>query len=515
MEEKNDIGVEELLEYAKLNNMTMSYSKAKDLVEDGNLQNNIEDVVREDETNPIAEYENLAKKMRKKISEIVESIKEDEKEKSDDRDEKDNLDEKDGKEELDEDKKEEVEEREKENKDREEPEDKEPEDNEKDEEIDDNHKENDKKQEETPKKDEYLAKVKKLHKMKLVDYKDQMKHDDPRKDKYFMTMIYLQKEVNRQRDAFVKEYGNEELKAIENADLKEELKYENTLNARMEKDLTKLRQLDEKLDSILDRMQTLQKSLQDKSISLEEYNDEINSLEKDKLDTLWEINKLNPELLEEKQENMKDRDEFERRESPINTNKVKDITEENRKKEVAIEHSEKKQEGMSEKYNDEIKENMQKDIDEKGKRLDELRKELKNVDVRTPEGKKKTSEIIDEIEILASQKMSEELQKENIEKNMSSGVQNYSDLESSEVKREEYARDTQETSHKRNPEEMSDELAEQWRNSAIQDPDTPEQAADYINNMEEIEKQALEEKNKEDKEESKESEYVRTLNNKK
>ena len=120
MEENKDIGVDELLEWAKLNHMVMSESKAKEIVDVEKSVKSIdafEEYVDLDEwykengyESPIGEYESLSKKMKKKINDIVKSMEE-----TDDRNEKDTLDEKDGKEELDEDKKKEVEGREKEN----------------------------------------------------------------------------------------------------------------------------------------------------------------------------------------------------------------------------------------------------------------------------------------------------------------------------------------------------------------------------------------------------------------
>ena len=515
MEENNDMGKDELLEWARLNNVSMSEGQAKDLVNDKNQDVDLDKWLKENGMSPIGEYEKLSDRMRKKIADIIASLKDekdkDHEEQSDDRDEKDNLDEKDGKEELDKDKKKEVEEREKENSEKsDDKEDKDKEKAEEENEIEDDDK--DKKQEETPKKDEYLAKVKKLHEMKLVDYKDQMKHDDPRKDKYFMTMIVLQRDVNRQREAFIKAYGKEELQAMENEYLKEELKYKKTLNVRMERDLGRLRQLDQKLDSILDRMQTLQKGVEDKSISLEEYNDEINSLEKEKLDTLWEINRLNPELLEKKQENIKERDNFEKRVSPQNLQKKKDIADENQKKFKEIDYKGRKQDGKAKAYNQEIKDSMQNDIDEKEKRLDELRKELRGTDIESVEGKKRALEIIDEIQTLESQKMSEELQQENMEKNMSSGVESYGDLERSEKQRQADTESFEELHDSINPESASNDLMEQLKNEALHDPETPEQAEQYLENIED-KAEDVAEKDESSKEE-KSDDYVPTLFNK-
>lgn len=497
MKEYSDIGTDEMLEWAKMNGLNLSEGQAKDLVSDKNEDIDLDEWFKQNNVAPIGEYENLSNKMKSKIQEIISSLKE-EKEKQiidevDDRDEKDTLDEKDGKEELDENKKKEVEERKLENgeetKDKEENSDKEVEEK--------NEKKEENKEEETPKKDEYLAKVKKLHEMRIVDYKDQMKKDDPKVDKYFITMMYLQRNINRQRDAFIKEYGAEELTRIENEYLKEELKYEKTLNIRMEKDLTKLRELDSKLDSILDKMQNLQKSLKDGNMSLEEYNDEINSLEKDKLDTLWQINRLNPELLEEKQENLKTREMYEKKATTANVEKDKKLsmTPENKGKDKALNYNEKKQEGVAKEVHDDMINTIDNDIDYKEKRLDELRKELKGVDITTSEGKKEALGIIGEIQSLEAQKMSLEKQVDNLEKNMEADAQNYSDLKSSEDQRRDLAEEYEDMVSEVKPEEVSDDLMSQLKSQALEDPSTPEQAEEYLDKINDISDDAEKEQN--------------------
>lgn len=502
MKEYSEIGTDEMLEWAKLNGMTMSVGQAKELINEENQDIDLDKWFEENNMTPIGEYESLSKKMKSKIQDIISSLKEDkEKEmtdEADDRDEKDTLDEKEGKEALDEDKKKEVEEKQRENGKEQE----EKEDGEKAEEEfeNDKDKEEEDKQQETPKKDEYLAKVKKLHEMKIIDYKDQMRKDDNRVDKYFITMMYLQKNINRQRAAFIKEYGSEELTKLENEYLKEELKYEKTLNIRMERDLTKLRQLDSKLDSILDKMQSLQKNLEDGSMSLEEYNDEINNLEKDKLATLWQINRLNPELLEEKQENLKTREWYERRETTaaVTRNRKKDMTPENKAKVSVLEYNEKKQDGIAEEVHKDMIDTIDRDIDDKEKRLDELRKELKSVDITTPEGKKEALEIIGEIQTLEAQKMSEEKQFDNLEKNMGADVQSYSDLEASEIERRDSTEEYEEMTEDIKPQEVSDDLMAQLKSQALEAPSTPAQAEEYLDNLNDISEDA--EKQQEDKE---------------
>lgn len=499
MKEYNEIGTDEMLEWAKLNGINLTEGQAKDLASASNQNIDLDEYFKQNETNPIGEYQNLSIKMKVKIQEIIESLKEQkqvEKAQSNDRDEKDTLDEKDGKEELDESTKEKV---------RKIKEESEKEDSAKSEEKREkeevgNKKENKEKdsKDKTPKKDEYLAKVEKLHRMRIADYKDQLKKDDAAMDKYFVTMIYLQRELNRTRNAFVKEYGDEELIALENLYLREELKYQKTLDMRLEKDLANLRQLDEKLDSILDRMKELQDYLEKGSIDLEEYNDRINNLEKDKLETLWQINRLNPTLLEEKQDRIKQREEFEDRKVTRNIQKEKSVSPELKSRQKNLDYMEKKQEDVSEKAHDDIKNNIQIDIDEKEQRLDELRKELKGIDIESSEGKKRALEIIGEIQTLESQKASQEIQQRNLEKNMGADVKSYGDLKQSEIDRQEDTEEFEKITEDMSPENVSNDLMAELRNAAMKDPETPEQAEQYLDDLAETTEDVSQ--NKEDKE---------------
>jgi len=478
---------EMLLEHLRVNGMADSYRALKAQI-DAEKSITSEDIL-ENSSNPISEYNGLTDQMREKIKKIIDSLKENKE--IDDRDEKDTLDEKDGKEELSKDKKNEVEEKQRENgKEKEENQEKQNDDKELDEEKKEKNQDN--KKEEIPKMDEYLSDLKRLHKMRIVDYKDQMRKDDPRVDKYFITMMYLQKSVNRQRQAFIKEYGSEELNKLENEYLKEELKYEKTLNKNMDKDLAKLKQLDAKLDSILDKMQTFQKSLKDGSMSLEQYNYEIDALEDDKLDTLWQINRINPGLIEEKQENIKTRELYEKKATTASVEKArkKDMTPQNKEKSSILEYNEKKQDGVAEEIHEEMKDTLGKNIYDKEKRLDDLRKKLKGVDITTPDGKKEALEIIGEIQTLESQKMSEEKQVDNLEKNMDADVQNYSDLKSPEEEREDVTEEFENMTENIKPEEVSDGLMAELRNQALEDPSTPQQAEEYLDNINEISEDA-------------------------
>ena len=521
MEESKDIGVDELLEWAKLNHMVMSESKAKEIIDVENAGKDIdafEEYIDLDEwykengyESPIGEYESLSKKMKKKINDIVKSMEEkDEKElenETDDRDEKDTLDEKDGKEELDEDKKKEVEEREKENGE-DSKEDKETGEDEKENEVDVREDKNtEAKNEEELNKAEYLARVKKLHEMRLVEYKNELKKDDVNVDKHFVNMIYLQRAVNRDRQHYVKKFGEEgikELAELENKYVKEELKYEKTIYQRHEKDLASLRRLDEKLDRIMDKMESLQNGLEKGNISVNDYNEEIKALEKDKVETLWEINKLNPELIQQKQDRNVKRDEYERSITSKNMGKMpqNNLSKENNEKQKELEMGEKKQQGVAKKVKDNVMDSLEKGIDEKERRLDELKEHLKDIDVTTPKGKEEAISIINEISSLQAQQKAQQEQSENLDKNMKSGEVNYSDIKASETERIDDTEKMQETIEKIDPNNTSTDIMEQLVSQTVEDPDTPEQADEYLDNMQKIAEDAK--KETEEKEEEKE-----------
>lgn len=520
MEENMEFGKDELLEWARLNNINMTEKDARDIVEDAVDRREIdafEEYIDLDKYyaennsgNAIGEYESLSKKMKAKIDQIIKSLEEkDEKELEEetDREEKDTLDEKEGKEELTKEKKEEVEKKKQEN--GEEIEDKE-EEKEEDKEVEVGpDKENEAKTEEDLSKAEYLARVKKLHEMRLVEYKDELKKDDVKVDRHFTNMIYLQRGINRDRQNYVKKFGEDgikELAELENKYVKKELEYEKAIYTRHQKDIALLNQLDKKLDKIMDKMESLQNSLEEKHIDAEEYNEEIRSLEKDKLDTLWQINKLNPELIQQKQDRNIKRDQYERIITSKNMGKMPEntLSKENNQKMKDMELKERKQEGVAGKVQNNMLDNLQKDIDEKERRLDELKEHLKDVDISTPKGKEEAKAVINEIYTLQAQQKSSQEQAENLEANMKAGIADYSDVKGPETEREDDTEKMQEVIEKIDSNDASTDLMQQLVNQTVEDPDTPEQADEYLENMEKIAEDAK--KETEEKEEVREDE---------
>ena len=487
-----------LLEQLRINGMEDSYRALKAQID---AERNItsEDIL-EGNSSPISEYHGLTDQMKEKIKKIMESMKENKE--VDDRDEKDTLDEKEGKEELSEDKKKEFEEKQ-----REKGQDKEENDEKKDDsELEEDKKEKDEdnktKKEETPKKDDYLAELKRLHKMKIVDYKEQLKSDRVDVDRYFITMMALERRLNRQRASFIKEYGSEELIHLENEYIREEQRYKKTLNKNMENALFSLRQLDEKLDSILDRMQDLQKYLEDGNISLEEYNDEINALEKDKLDTLWQINKLNPELLEEKQENIELRRKIEARAttSKIEKEKNRDLTSYNKSHKKSLESSEKKQEGVAKDAHQSMKENIEKELYKKEKRINEIQNEISGIDISSPEGKKRAWDLSGEYQTLLDSTNRLKEQYDSIEKNMGANVQSYADLREPEEQRRENVEKLEKNREDLDPEKQDESFIAQIVDQVKETPETPERAQEVVDDMNKIAEEAKEEQESKEKE---------------
>lgn len=452
---------------------------------------------------PISEYESLSDKMKAKIKKVLESLGEE----SSEREEKETLDEKEGKEELDPEKKKELDKIKREKGEIED--DKKDKESEEVEEKDADKEES--KEEETPKKDEYLAKLKKLHKMKIVDYKYQMKTDEVDVDRYYISMMVIQKNLNRQRASYIKEYGAEELVALENQYLQEENKYKRTLINNMEVALAKLRALDEKLDAILDEMSKLQQQLEDESISIDTYNDRINVLEKDKLDTLWQINRLNPELLEEKQENLKFREKLEKRmtTASIEKQKTKDMSSLNKARTTGIKYDEKAQDGVVQKANDKRELEIKEAIDEKAQRLDEIRNELKELDMNKPEDRKKAGLLIEEYHTLTESKLALEKQQEALDKNMKSAIEDYGDLKNSEEKREASTSEFSENVKEIDFSEQTPDFMKQYIDDVIPEPTNPSEARELLDNMNKITEEAREEQEKIEPEEDKEKTLFR------
>ncbi|MDD2627917.1 MAG: hypothetical protein PHD20_03425, partial [Clostridia bacterium] len=403
--------------------------------------------LEENAINPIGEYENISKRLSKKIALIINSLSEDKKEKIEevlkeieDREEKDSLDEREGKERLrvNKDEIEEIQEIKEDKTVEAEREDKEEiakEESKKDEEKQQNE------DGKLPEKDIYLAKVRKLHDMRIREYKHEMRNKEVGIDKHFVAMIYLQKEINQNRDAFIKEHGAEELVAIENKNVREELKYKKTLNIKMDRSLKELKELENKLDKVIKEMEILENKLNKGEMKEEEYNDRVKVLEKDKVECLWEINKVNPVLLSEKNEMQIEREDYEKRVSPKNIKKEKDLEKGTKSKIIDIEQTEEKQQGVAERTKEDIQKQMQENIDNKEKELEALRSRLKKIDITSQNGKKEALDINIKIQTLLNQKMAQEKQSKNIEENMKRGIKDFSDIDDPNKVREKETED--------------------------------------------------------------------------
>ena len=85
---------------------------------------------------------------------------------------------------------------------------------------------------------------------------------------------------------------------------------------------------------------------------------------------------------------------------------------------------------------------------------------------------------------------------------MKSGEVNYSDIKASETERIDDTEKMQETIEKIDPNNTSTDIMEQLVSQTVEDPDTPEQANEYLDNMQKIAEDAK--KETEEKEEEKE-----------
>ena len=107
-----------------------------------------------------------------------------------------------------------------------------------------------------------------------------------------------------------------------------------------------------------------------------------------------------------------------------------------------------------------------------------------------------------EISSLQAQQKAQQEQSENLDKNMKSGEVNYSDIKASETERIDDTEKMQETIEKIDPNSTSTDIMEQLVSQTVEDPDTPEQADEYLDNMQKIAEDAK--KETEEKEEEKE-----------
>ncbi|MDD2628324.1 MAG: hypothetical protein PHD20_05550, partial [Clostridia bacterium] len=90
----------------------------------------------------------------------------------------------------------------------------------------------------------------------------------------------------------------------------------------------------------------------------------------------------------------------------------------------------------------------------------------------------------------------------NIEENMKRGIKDFSDIDDPKKVREKETEDIEKFKEDINPHDVSSELMEQLKSTALKEPKTPEQAQKYLDEMQKIGENADEEKSKEKEEEN-------------
>ena len=540
--EINDIDDNVLEEYFKMNGFNLDRRDIENLTRDEGKDIEVDlDKFLEEQGSPIGEYKSKKDKLKEMIAEIKkmkedikkekEKVKE-EKENIDDRDEKDTLDEKDGKEELDNDKKEKTDKaKEEEDKDKELAGDddgraiekegnKKEEKDERQEDLEDKEKDEGKATEskEVDPKQVYLNKVRKLHQLKMIDYRDRIrKADDIAVDKGFITMILLQRQISKERAAYIKTYGEVELIELENDCAIAEARQEKKLLGRMDRELDRGQGLNKRLDDVMFKLEVLEEEMSRNKNIDEVYDDYVSDLQylnKEKANIMWEINKLNPHVTEKKQDVLKEREAIEKRVSPMNREEYKDKSAYNQAMENKINKMEKNQEGVSKEANEKLAETLDRKIEDTQIRLKENERKIrKYLEAYGKDGKaypqKERAEmeaLIIERHNLQSSIATDTKSKEDLEKNMDNRRKDYGDNLDAKNMREDSLDDSKEMQKDLSSKDVSDEeLSSIAKESIVNEPNLKD-PDDVREHNEDIVSYVKEQTDKEDDEKQEELE---------
>lgn len=540
--EINDIDDNVLEEYFKMNGFNLDRRDIENLTRDEGKDIEVDlDKFLEEQGSPIGEYKSKKDKLKEMIAEIKkmkedikkekEKVKE-EKENIDDRDEKDTLDEKDGKEELDNDKKEKTDKaKEEEDKDKELAGDddgraiekegnKKEEKDERQEDLEDKEKDEGKATEskEVDPKQVYLNKVRKLHQLKMIDYRDRIrKADDIAVDKGFITMILLQRQISKERAAYIKTYGEVELIELENDCAIAEARQEKKLLGRMDSELDRGQGLNKRLDDVMFKLEVLEEEMSRNKNIDEVYDDYVSDLQylnKEKANIMWEINKLNPHVTEKKQDVLKEREAIEKRVSPMNREEYKDKSAYNQAMENKINKMEKNQEGVSKEANEKLAETLGRKIEDTQIRLKENERKIrKYLEAYGKDGKaypqKERAEmeaLIIERHNLQSSIATDTKSKEDLEKNMDNRRKDYGDNLDAKNMREDSLDDSKEMQKDLSSKDVSDEeLSSIAKESIVNEPNLKD-PDDVREHNEDIVSYVKEQTDKEDDEKQEELE---------
>ncbi len=271
---------------------------------------------------------------------------------------------------------------------------------------------------------EYLDKLIKLHSEKMKVYKDQRKRDKlVPSDSDLIFMIRLQQEINKGRVKYEKEYGKEELTKILNKHFKEEKKEESKILEEHQKKIDKLEDLNKQLDEVLGKIEALEYQMSRGQISIEDYENEKEFLQKQKVETLWDINEMDPAMLAEEEMKFKENENFQNKAfgQGFEKQQRKDLDMKNFRTSKDLEQTKKEQQGEIKETNEAMEERHKRSIDNKEETIDELQSKIAN---ETDEEK-----IVEYTEQAA--KLEEDIEKSDEQQKMVQGKEDvgYTDIE--------------------------------------------------------------------------------------
>lgn len=236
---------------------------------------------------------------------------------------------------------------------------------------------------------EYLDKLTKLHEEKMKTYNDQIKnHKLIPTDKELILMVKLQQEINKGRDKYEREYGTEELNKLMNKNFSEEKKEEKEVLNDHQKKIDELEKLNNDLDKVLGEIEILEYQMSKGQISVTDYDQKKEMLQKEKIKTLWDINKMNPEILAEEEKQLSENEKYK-------TNVLGETFEKEQKKDLNIQNTSKFKE------NNEIKDSQKEEIGENKQEIEKRQKvAIDNKEQTIEDIKVKIATTTDENEII-------------------------------------------------------------------------------------------------------------------
>ncbi len=230
---------------------------------------------------------------------------------------------------------------------------------------------------------EYLQKLINLHEEKMKMYKEQRKKEKlVPTEKELVFMVRLEQEIRHEKSKYEKKYGKEELSTLINKNFKEEKKQETKIMEDHQKKIDELEELNKKLDENLAKIEALEYQMTRGQISIEDYEKEKETLQKSKLEILWDINEMDPAILAAEEKEFAENEKYKEVAFRENYDKEqkKDLNDRNRATYNEIEKSKVNQKDKVAENKEEIEDRQQKAIDNKEDTIDELKTKIANTE---------------------------------------------------------------------------------------------------------------------------------------